>query len=36
MAKLCTEQVKKQEGHDGPEITHLNIENLHDKEHVIL
>jgi hypothetical protein len=26
----------KQEGHDGPEIAHLNIKTLHDKEQVIL
>jgi hypothetical protein len=41
---LCSEVKKihefrnnfKQEGHDGPEITHLNIETLNDKEQVIL
>jgi hypothetical protein len=32
----CTEKNKKQEGHDEPEIPHLNIETLHDKEQVIL
>jgi hypothetical protein len=26
----------KQEGHDGPEIAHLNKETLHDNEKVIL
>jgi hypothetical protein len=26
----------EQEGHDGPEIAHLNIESLHDREQVIL
>jgi hypothetical protein len=27
---------RKQEGHDGPEIAHLNIKALHAKEQVIL
>jgi hypothetical protein len=30
----CQSHLKDQEGHDGPEIAHLNIETLHDKEQV--
>jgi hypothetical protein len=36
LAKLCTEQMKKQEDHDDPEITHLNIKKIHNKEQVML